>query len=117
LREFQAAGVDQTIFIQQGGKNRHEHICESLELFAREVMPEFKERDAAQQARKMKELEPYIEAAFERKKAMPPLAERDIPTYEAYGLTVAEVDLTKMPEANRLRYLAFRKMREIAERS
>jgi hypothetical protein len=48
---------------------------------------------------------------------MPPLAERDIPTYEAYGLTVAEVDISKMPEANQLRYLTFRKMREIAERS
>jgi alkanesulfonate monooxygenase SsuD/methylene tetrahydromethanopterin reductase-like flavin-dependent oxidoreductase (luciferase family) len=117
LRLFENNGVDQTIFIQQGGNNRHEHICESLELFAREVMPEFKERAAARQARKMEALAPYIEAAFERKKAMPPLAEHDIPTYEAYGLTVAEVDLTKMPEANRLRYLAFRKMREIAERS
>ncbi len=117
LRQFEDNGVDQTIFIQQGGKNRHEHICESLELFASDVMPEFKERDAARQARKMEELAPYIEAAFERKKAMPPLAERDIPTYEAYGLTVAQVDLTNMPEANRLRYLAFRKMREIAERS
>ena len=117
LRQFETNGVDQTIFIQQGGNNQHEHICESLELFAREVMPEFKERDAARQARKMKELGPYIEAAFARKQAMPPLAERDIPTYEAYGLTVAEVDLSKMPEANRLRYLAFRKMREIAERS
>ena len=117
LRQFETNGVDQTIFIQQGGNNRHEHICESLELFAREVMPEFKERDAARQARKMEELGPYIEAAFARKQAMPPLAERDIPTYEAYGLTVAEVDLSKMPEANRLRYLAFRKMREIAERS
>jgi len=117
LRQFETNGVDQTIFIQQGGNNQHEHICESLELFAREVMPEFKERDAARQARKMEELGPYIEAAFARKQAMPPLAERDIPTYGAYGLTVAEVDLSKMPEANRLRYLAFRKMREIAERS
>ena len=26
----------------QAGKNSHEHICESLELFAKEVMPEFK---------------------------------------------------------------------------
>ena len=65
-------GID----IQQGGNNRHDHICESLELFARDVMPEFKERDAARQARKMKELAPYIEAAFERKKSMPALAER-----------------------------------------
>ena len=32
----------------QAGKNRHEHICESLELFGREVLPEFKDRDDAQ---------------------------------------------------------------------
>ncbi len=30
------------ILLNQAGKNSHEHICESLELFAREVMPEFK---------------------------------------------------------------------------
>jgi hypothetical protein len=29
------------ILLNQAGKNSHEHICESLELFAREVMPEF----------------------------------------------------------------------------
>ena len=27
--------------MNQAGKNTHEHICESLELFAKEVMPEF----------------------------------------------------------------------------
>ena len=43
IRTFSDAGVDQVIFIQQGGKNRHEHICESLELFASDVMPEFKQ--------------------------------------------------------------------------
>ena len=29
-------GIDQVIFLQQAGRNRHEHICESLELFAAE---------------------------------------------------------------------------------
>ena len=29
------------MLLNQAGKNTHEHICESLELFAREVMPEF----------------------------------------------------------------------------
>jgi len=29
------------VLLNQAGKNRHEHICESLELFAQEVMPEF----------------------------------------------------------------------------
>ena len=31
--------LDQVIFLQQAGRNKHEHICESLELFAAEVMP------------------------------------------------------------------------------
>src|SRR5690606_15249838 len=42
LRKFVDAGVDQTVFIQQGGKNKHEHICDSLNLFAEKVMPDFK---------------------------------------------------------------------------
>ena len=33
------------IFCFQAGKNRHEHIMEALELFGREVLPEFAERD------------------------------------------------------------------------
>ena len=118
LRQFQTAGVDQTIFIQQGGKNRHEHICESLELFAGAVMPEFKEREAERVKRKTEELAPYVEAAFARKAAMPALADAEIPTFPAYGLTVTEPpDLSKMPEANRRRYLTYQKMREIAERA
>jgi len=48
LQRFEQAGVDQVIFVLQAGKNRHEHICESLELFGREVLPAFKERDEAQ---------------------------------------------------------------------
>ena len=31
------------MLLNQAGKNTHEHICESLELFAKEVMPEFQE--------------------------------------------------------------------------
>jgi hypothetical protein len=41
LRRFEASHIDQVILLNQAGKNTHEHICESLELFAREVMPEF----------------------------------------------------------------------------
>ena len=41
LRKFQASNIDQVVLLNQAGKNTHEHICESLELFAREVMPEF----------------------------------------------------------------------------
>jgi alkanesulfonate monooxygenase SsuD/methylene tetrahydromethanopterin reductase-like flavin-dependent oxidoreductase (luciferase family) len=119
LRIFQDAGVDQTIFIQQGGKNRHEHICESLELFASAVMPEFKEHEAVRQERKMAELAPFIAAAFERKKVMAPLADADIPTCQAYGTTVAltDADIAKMPDGNRHRALAFRRIADIAERA
>src|SRR5439155_973798 len=52
LRQFEEAGVDQVIFLQQGGNNRHEHICESLELFAKAVMPGFKQRHAERAASK-----------------------------------------------------------------
>src|SRR5215469_2158357 len=67
LAKFEACGVDQVSFIQQAGRNQHEHICEALELFGAEVMGEFKEREAARVARKNEELAPYVEAAFKRK--------------------------------------------------
>jgi alkanesulfonate monooxygenase SsuD/methylene tetrahydromethanopterin reductase-like flavin-dependent oxidoreductase (luciferase family) len=119
LRTFRDAGVDQTIFIQQGGKNRHDHICEALELFAAEVMPEFAEREAKRERRKHEELAPYVEAAMARKQAMPPLADDEIPLYEAYGNTIAltDEDIRKLPEGNRWRVLTFRRIREIAERA
>ena len=119
LRIFQEAGVDQTIFIQQGGKNRHEHICEALELFAAEVMPEFKEKEAEREARKMEELGPAIDAAFARKQTLPPLPDDQIPTYQAYGTTIAltDADIAKMPDGNRRRVLTFRKIAEIADRA
>src|SRR5438128_11875267 len=118
-RTFQDAGVDQTIFIQQGGKNRHDHICESLELFAAEVMPEFAEREADRERAKRQELAPYVEAAMARKQAMPSLADSEIPVHEAYGNTVAltDDDIQKLPEVNRRRVLTFRRIREIAERA
>jgi alkanesulfonate monooxygenase SsuD/methylene tetrahydromethanopterin reductase-like flavin-dependent oxidoreductase (luciferase family) len=43
LRRFQSSNIDQVVLLNQAGRNTHEHICESLELFAQEVMPEFQE--------------------------------------------------------------------------
>ena len=83
LRAFQNAGVDQVIFMQQAGRNKHEHICQSLELFAKEVMPEFKAELAAREAKKQAELAPYIEAALKRKNWMKPLADHEIPVVQA----------------------------------
>jgi hypothetical protein len=42
LRRFRGSHIDQVILLNQAGKNSHEDICDSLELFAREVMPEFR---------------------------------------------------------------------------
>ncbi len=83
LKAFQAAGVDQVIFMQQAGRNRHEDICASLELFAAEVMPEFKAEVAARDERKARELAPHIEAALARKVRMKPLADDEIPVVRA----------------------------------
>jgi hypothetical protein len=49
LRQFEAAHVDQVILLNQAGMTTHADICASLELFAREVMPEFHAREPEQQ--------------------------------------------------------------------
>jgi alkanesulfonate monooxygenase SsuD/methylene tetrahydromethanopterin reductase-like flavin-dependent oxidoreductase (luciferase family) len=61
------AGIDQVIFVSQAGHNKHEHICESMELFAREVMPELQEGEEAREKAKLERLAPAIEAALARK--------------------------------------------------
>ena len=67
LRRYEDAGVDQLIFVMQAGRNRHEHIMASLELFAAEVLPEFKERDEAASAAKAARIAPIVEAAMARR--------------------------------------------------
>lgn len=96
IRAFQAAGVDQVIFLQQAGRNKHEHICESLELFAAEVMPEFKADAAAREARKAAELAPYLEAAMARKTWMKPLEDHEIPVVPA-SRPRAEINAQREP--------------------
>jgi len=83
LEMFQGSGVDQVIFLQQAGHNRHDHICEALELFAAEVMPAFKAEAAAREARKAEDLAPYIATALKRKAWMKPLADHEIPVVKA----------------------------------
>ena len=83
VRSFEAAGVDQIILLQQAGRNRHEHICESLERLARDVLPEFVPKAAERDRRKADELAPYIERALARKARMQPLADADIPVVRA----------------------------------
>lgn len=90
LRKFEAVGVDQVTFIQQAGMNKHEHICESLELFAAEVMPEFKARSVEREAKRAEELAPFIEAALARKQFMPMPEDEDLPAFPALGRSVVE---------------------------
>ena len=79
------------IFLQQAGRNKHAHICESLELFAAEVMGEFKAGVAEREAKKAAELAPYIAAAMARKVWMPALADHEIPVVPASRKT-AEIN-------------------------
>ena len=51
----------------QAGRNRHEHICESLELFAKRVMPRFHEGEEQRERRKRERLAPAVAAALARR--------------------------------------------------
>jgi alkanesulfonate monooxygenase SsuD/methylene tetrahydromethanopterin reductase-like flavin-dependent oxidoreductase (luciferase family) len=60
LRQFQHSRVDQVILLNQAGKTSHQDICQSLDLFAREVMPEFHAAEAEHAAWKQKVLDREI---------------------------------------------------------
>ncbi|HEY0680640.1 MAG TPA: LLM class flavin-dependent oxidoreductase [Chitinophagaceae bacterium] len=84
FRAFEEAGVDQLIFLQQSGNYRHEHICKSLELFAKEVLPEFKERDAVREKQKQEALAPFITDILLHAPKPEPISE--VPPVEAFPL-------------------------------
>jgi alkanesulfonate monooxygenase SsuD/methylene tetrahydromethanopterin reductase-like flavin-dependent oxidoreductase (luciferase family) len=67
VRRYEAVGVDQVAFVLQAGPNRHEHICESLELFGTEVIPRFAEGREERERAKAARLAPAIEAALARR--------------------------------------------------
>ncbi len=69
LRRYEDCGVDQVILSCSTGRNRHEHMMESLELFSREVLPEFAERDEQAQRKKPERLAPVIAEVLRRKPA------------------------------------------------
>lgn len=83
LRAYEEAGVDQMLFLQQGGQILHEHIMESIALFAAEVMPEFAARSPEIERRKAEHLAPHIAAALARK---PPRSAIPIAPVAAAGL-------------------------------
>ncbi len=79
LRRYEELGVDQVVFVSQAGRNRHEDIMESLELFGTKVLPEFAERDEKLSAEKEARLAPIVEKVLARKPAddHPPLPSPD----------------------------------------
>jgi alkanesulfonate monooxygenase SsuD/methylene tetrahydromethanopterin reductase-like flavin-dependent oxidoreductase (luciferase family) len=76
IERYEAAGVDQVIFVSQAGTNRHEHICESLELFCAEVAPRFAEHAPERERAKKERLAGAVEQALERR-ARPRVADPD----------------------------------------
>jgi len=64
---YEAVGVDEVGMVLQAGANAHEHICESLELFGREVIPRFAEGREEREAEKAERMAPAIEAALARR--------------------------------------------------
>ena len=78
LEIMENAGVDQVVFIQQAGMNRHQHICEALELFAEKVLPDFKERDTQHLKQKNERLTEAITTAEARKPALTTLPEAPV---------------------------------------
>jgi hypothetical protein len=118
LQQFADAGVDQVVFIQQGGKNEHAHICESLELFASEVMPHFKQDEVERERRKAEALAPHVERALGRKQGPKPLADSEIPPIEPYGFSIAETSGgTALDEATRRRQERMRALGEAVRKA
>ena len=83
LAQMRDVGVDQIIFIQQAGRNHHEDICASLELFAAEVMPAFVADEDERERAKAERLAPHVAAALGRKAWLRPLADDEIPVVKA----------------------------------
>ncbi|MCY4656341.1 MAG: hypothetical protein OXC80_05935, partial [Gammaproteobacteria bacterium] len=44
LKTYEENHLDVMIFVAQCGDRKHEHIMESIELFGKELLPEYKER-------------------------------------------------------------------------
>ena len=84
-KAYADVGVDQIIFVQQTGPAIHDHIRESLQLFADTAMPRLQAGEAEREARKLAELQPYIDAALARKPRMPEIAEDAIPAVTSFG--------------------------------
>jgi hypothetical protein len=84
-------------------KYEHEHICESMELLGREVLPEFIDRHVQRQRRKQQELAPYIEKAMSRIEPLAGCEPAEVAAYpllwEKHGGAEAQVKRSVMTNA------------------
>lgn len=105
LRQYEEQGVDQIMFIIQYGRLTNEQVLPSLELFAKTVLPEFREREEKRAAEKAKRLEPVIEAALKRR------VEVDTPwynegySYKADGALLSHYGNVAVPEPDPKKHL------------
>ncbi len=67
LREYEEAGIDQMIAVRQVGRLSLDQQCSSLRLFAKEVLPEFKDREQAGARRRDERRARISEKAMARK--------------------------------------------------
>jgi alkanesulfonate monooxygenase SsuD/methylene tetrahydromethanopterin reductase-like flavin-dependent oxidoreductase (luciferase family) len=67
VQRYADAGIDQMVFVLQAGPNKHDDICEGLELFGEKVIPRFAEDAEAWEKEKGEALRPAIEAALARR--------------------------------------------------
>jgi putative sterol carrier protein len=67
VQRYVDAGVDQVIFVSQAGPNKHEHICESLQLFGKKVLPKFTDGREEREAAKRERLAEACERALARR--------------------------------------------------
>lgn len=67
IARYEAAGVDQVMFVMQSGKNSHEDICESIEMFASQVLPRFAEGREDREAAKADRLAGAVQKALARR--------------------------------------------------
>ena len=75
---YEEAGVDQVIFVAQAGRNRHEHICEALDLFGKQVLPRFADGREVKETAKRDRIAEAVERAMARRPLRPG---RDVNSY------------------------------------
>jgi hypothetical protein len=108
IARYEQVGVDQVMFVMQAGKNAHEHICESIELFAKEVLPRFAEGRQEKEAAKAERLAAAAERALARRDGPRTLAAPYLIDETAEHASVGAAGAGHPPASMRALSVAFR---------